>query len=495
MKTRLETSPAAPALPQEIILEIISYIVHSPPSSSSPSSTSTSTSTSAHSHPKPKAESNPKPQQPKKHYLTPLSDQEALLLRTQSTLHATSLLSHTWYHASAPSLYASPVVTARNFDAFVATICPSVNAHVLRSPPAELVRELDLGRLVHSGSRSLTARLLGRVKGGVRGFRAPMASFGISSLAALSKCKELRTLDLSLISEALSLPALFRAMSHLENLKTFYFPRTSFIDKSNENRDGRRAEDTVWPPRLEELYISGTLRDEAVVYFKGLPDTLRTLSLQNCQNLTGQFLRPILEHRGPGLTKLHLGYGMPGLQSHYFDDVFQLAPSLRELTILFEFISFSFFWPYHNTTTSVPVFSECRPYVLERLVMGSRWAHPKSWRVMEYSNYEWDREAPWKDFLESLTGGRICAGVKEVMWLEETGALTWIATRWPGGRKTWKDGPSRDEDGDVNDDDDNEDDNDDDAVNYDLSGDDNDGGSIGTSSFLKGGLREDRGEQ
>ena len=42
---------------------------------------------------------------------------------------------------------------------------------------AELVRVLDMSRLVHNGSKSLTTRILGRVKGNLEEFVAPQAPF------------------------------------------------------------------------------------------------------------------------------------------------------------------------------------------------------------------------------------------------------------------------------------------------------------------------------
>lgn len=121
------SNDAAVHLPQEIILQILSYIPRDPTS--------------------------------------------------QSYLHACSLVSRSWYSATVPLLYHSPHFTGKNFRQFVATVCPSINAHIRKSELAGLVRRLDMGNLVHDGSKSLTARLLGRVKGGLEEFVAPQASF------------------------------------------------------------------------------------------------------------------------------------------------------------------------------------------------------------------------------------------------------------------------------------------------------------------------------
>lgn len=96
---------------------------------------------------------------------------------SQPTLHAASLVSRNWYSASVECLYDTPIINGKNFDAFVRSACPSVNAHIRHNGLADLVRRLDMSALVHNGSKSLTARLLGRVKGRLEEFVAPQASF------------------------------------------------------------------------------------------------------------------------------------------------------------------------------------------------------------------------------------------------------------------------------------------------------------------------------
>ena len=96
---------------------------------------------------------------------------------SQTTLCASCLVSRSWYQASVVFLYDSPRISGRNYDLFVRTVCPSINAHIRTNGLADLVRTLDMSGLVHDGSKSLTARLLGRVKGNVEAFVAPQASF------------------------------------------------------------------------------------------------------------------------------------------------------------------------------------------------------------------------------------------------------------------------------------------------------------------------------
>ena len=97
--------------------------------------------------------------------------------QAQGSLHAISLQSRSWYQSSITFLYAHPVISGKNYDLFVRAICPSINAHIRHNGLADLVRTLDMSKLVYHGSKSLTARLLGRVKNGLEIFVAPQASF------------------------------------------------------------------------------------------------------------------------------------------------------------------------------------------------------------------------------------------------------------------------------------------------------------------------------
>ena len=96
----------------------------------------------------------------------------------QKTLKACTLVSRIWYAAAVGPLYENPFITGSNYEKFVTTVCPSINAHVRKNGLAELVKSLDLRRLIHHGSKSLTARLLGRVKTNLERFVAPQATFG-----------------------------------------------------------------------------------------------------------------------------------------------------------------------------------------------------------------------------------------------------------------------------------------------------------------------------
>jgi hypothetical protein len=160
-------------------------------------------------------------------------------------------VSTAWYHATVERLYERPYLNGKNFAEFVATICPSKMAHIRQSPLAHLVKSLDMGQLVHDGSRSLTARMLGRLKGNLEEFVAPQTSFSINSFAALSKCTHLKYLNLSLMSASISIKLLFHSLESLTELETLFFPRTSSVD-AERDREGY-----AWPPKLKALHIAG----------------------------------------------------------------------------------------------------------------------------------------------------------------------------------------------------------------------------------------------
>ncbi len=107
------------------------------------------------------------------------SSHSALHRDSQSTLHSCVLVSRLWYKLALEFLYRNPIFTSNGstFQSFVNTICPSVNAHVKKSDCANMVRNLDMSRLVHEGSKSLTARILSRCKTRLEEFTAPQASF------------------------------------------------------------------------------------------------------------------------------------------------------------------------------------------------------------------------------------------------------------------------------------------------------------------------------
>lgn len=259
---------------------------------------------------------------------------------SQSTLWAFCLVAKQWYDCGIKRLYEQPYLYGRNYDLFVKTICPSVNLHVKKSDLAGHVRILDLRKIVHQSSKSMTARLLGRTKTSLEAFVAPQASFAVNCLAALSKCQQLQTLDLSLISEAISIAELARALQRLPRLKVLYFPRSS--------NDSRNVSGSIsWPP-LEELHLSGPLDRAFIDHLAGdgpgqgsLPSTLTNLTIEHCTRLPLLSIQELLISAGPQLERLRVS-NIPGLAQSNIDFLLKHCPKLKCLEISLDYITSRF---------------------------------------------------------------------------------------------------------------------------------------------------------
>ncbi|APA08780.1 hypothetical protein sscle_04g035500 [Sclerotinia sclerotiorum 1980 UF-70] len=266
---------------------------------------------------------------------------------TQSTFYSCTLVSRVWYSASISLLYERPYLSGGNFNAFVTTVCPSKNAHIRQSALAPLVRRLDMGELVHNSSRSLTARLLGRMKGNIIEFVAPQASFSINSFPALSKCTHLRYLDLSLISASISTRLLFQTLKTLQGLETLLFPRTS-----NSDQD-RNDEIYEWPPKLQGLHLAGGVDDHFLrTYLHNFPSTLSRFSIQHCSMVYAPALLGTLERLGPQLQHLTIRHPMNRIGVGALDYVLLMCPSLTAFRISADFITDALF---ENITLKHPL--------------------------------------------------------------------------------------------------------------------------------------------
>lgn len=256
----------------------------------------------------------------------------------QSTFYACTLVSRIWYSASISLLYERPHLDGANFNYFVATVCPSKNAHIRQSSLAPLVKRLDMGALVHNSSRSLTARLLGRLKGNIVEFVAPQASFSINSFPALSKCTQLRYLDLSLISASISTRLLFQTLQTLKDLETLLFPRTS---NSDQERDDEVYE---WPPRLQGLHLAGGVDDHFLcTHLINPPQSLTRFSIQHCSMVYSATLLEILTHIGPQLQHLTIRHPMNRMGVGALDYLLLMCPHLTAFRISADFITDALF--------------------------------------------------------------------------------------------------------------------------------------------------------
>jgi hypothetical protein len=256
----------------------------------------------------------------------------------QSTLATCAKLSRQWFAIATPLLYRAPTLYGHNYDPFVRAICPSVNQHVRPSPLSTLVKVLDMRHLVHQGSKSMTARLLGRTKGNLEEFCAPQASFAINCLPALGKCAQLRVLDLTLVSESPGLLELFKTTAGLRNLKTLRLPRSSGFGVQQK---ASAFPAMAWPPALEDLCLSGGIDAHFLHGVVSFPQTLRSLTLEHCPNAKGYAVTHLLKTAVRPLQQLEalkIAH-MPRLSSHALDDVLHLLPQLKKLSVSIDYVT------------------------------------------------------------------------------------------------------------------------------------------------------------
>ncbi|KAF2090330.1 hypothetical protein K490DRAFT_63209 [Saccharata proteae CBS 121410] len=272
---------------------------------------------------------------------------------SQPTLASLCLLNWQWYNATVGRLYEKPHLQGSNFDPFMRTVCPSVIAHVKKSDLAGLVQYLDLGSIVHQSSKSRTGRLLSRVKESLVEFVAPQASFGINCFAGLSKCANLRSLNLALVSGAISLYDLARVVKQLPKLEVMYFPRSS------TEKEWFKANMFEWPA-LVELHLGGGLHPQFIYSFGDattgqsfMPSTLTTLSLTHCPRLDDAAVGALLGWVGPNLKSLTIE-DMRQLSMSALDGILVVCSNLTFLRISLDYITIDFL-PSETSTWTHPL--------------------------------------------------------------------------------------------------------------------------------------------
>lgn len=313
---------------------------------------------------------------------------------TQHTLFNVCLVSNEWYQVAIARLYYQPYITGRNFDFFVRTLCPSVNAHVRKSDLAGLVHVLDLSRLVHHSTKSTTARLLGRTKPKLMWFKAPATSFGLNCFAALSKCRELRILDLSLVNDAISMHSLAQSLKSLPELQRLSLPRSS------PRVEDFQASNFVFPRYLDVLTLQGGISD---AFVKDLAEPLLrlgindlTLNICHCPQVSSVGISDLIRPTQQMLHTLHIS-NLPSLGRGRFRSllnfVLQECP-LTELSVSSDYVSWELVWhnelfrrlldpaylddPYDNSTARDPrrlAFDKWKT-LQDKAIIGRYEAHP-----------------------------------------------------------------------------------------------------------------------
>ncbi|ODM18984.1 hypothetical protein SI65_05601 [Aspergillus cristatus] len=259
----------------------------------------------------------------------------------QRTMHTCCLVSRQWYSAAVAFLYEKPRLDrGRAFYKFTDTISPPVAARKSKMNLGSMVRKLDLSCLVHHSKNSLTARLLGKVKENLEVFIAPSVTFAVNCLPALSKCHNLRHLDLSLVGEPLPFANLKKALSSLTKLLTLRLPRSTSLDEFQ----AQASQLASWPLRLYRLQFSGSFSATAIPSF-AWPPSLTSLTLKNCSDLSVNNLGSLISNPNlaTSLSRLTISGSNRNLSPESINAIPAFLPGLNFLSIPGDLVQESFF--------------------------------------------------------------------------------------------------------------------------------------------------------
>ncbi|KAF2257624.1 hypothetical protein CC78DRAFT_538403 [Lojkania enalia] len=252
----------------------------------------------------------------------------------QTDLASFCLVCRQWYDVAIRRLYKSPHLAGRRYELFVRTLCPSILPHIRKSELAGLVKVLDLSHIVHHGTKSTTARLLGRTKFSLEVFIAPQASFAINCWASLSKCVNLHTLNLSLVSECISYQALNQTICKLPKLTAIHLPRCS----SNYDTYGVLLS-LQWPPRLRYLALAGNA--DMLGKPESFPPSLSSLSISHAPLVEADSIRQLLTNLADSLTNVELR-DLPRVEHGELNGVLDWCTKLESLIISVDYIDVDF---------------------------------------------------------------------------------------------------------------------------------------------------------
>jgi len=169
--------------------------------------------------------------------------------------------------------------------------------------------------------------------------------YRVNSLAALSKCKSLKHLDLSLICESLQVLDLLRALSTLPNLSTFRFPRCSAASKpgmKDETIPGCRK--SRWPDSLRAFYFSCGLQIGYLPAIIKAPPSVTALTIEEGHTFSSEVVWCSVLTLGHQITLLRLEFTSKfGFEP--MNALLQNFPNLTRLLLRSDHIGIPFFAP------------------------------------------------------------------------------------------------------------------------------------------------------
>lgn len=169
----------------------------------------------------------------------------------------------------------------------------------------------------------------------------------VNSFAALSKCTNLRRLDLSFIDYSLDLYSLLNSIKNLDRLEYLNYP-LSCINKKTKAGEHPPS----WPTNLRELHIPGNLGDDSLHFISNFPSSLTHLCVGNCSRLFSPSVHLLLLKLGPQLESLEIQRSRIIFGESSFDEILVYLPVLRRLSIPAEYISAGFFTCVSNSMSN-----------------------------------------------------------------------------------------------------------------------------------------------
>ena len=190
----------------------------------------------------------------------------------------------------------------------------------------------------------------------VHTFLTQVGSLSINSLAVLSKCNNLQTLDLSCVSEAIPYRSLFNSTCTLSSLVSLHLPRAfqseyvindSILDLAffagqdfyhvlSEMLKRSEPPFYPYPPNLQRLYISGYVDETTLFLMAQMPTSVTGFHIDDCRRIRCHYVYLFLHHlqNRVHLDSLSIGATNPA-RPEYQHPHFLLPslPTLKSLTV------------------------------------------------------------------------------------------------------------------------------------------------------------------